>query len=236
LSADGLSQVGAPISVLSQRNLSSPFETVENPQMVQVGRAFMLQFSRGQWNSSNYRIGYAACASVIGPCAEGGTLLTSYGRVLGPGGAACARKLYVAALQLKPIPVQVPCHAVAPIRGYRFVASDGGLFTFGNEQFCGSTGSIPLSGRIVGMAATPNKGGYWLAGSDAEVCAFGNANFDGCTDPLVLHRPIVGMAATPSGNGYWFVAADGGIFSFGDANFHGSTGNIKLNQPIVGMS
>ena len=265
LSADGLRQVGAPVPVLSQRDLSSPFETVENAQMVQVGTGFMLQFSRGQWNSSNYRIGYAACASVIGPCTERGTLLTSYGRVLGPGGAtvfndpngrswlayhgwngtpgctdysgnSCGRKLYVAALQLKPIPVQVPCHAVAPIRGYRFVASDGGLFTFGNEQFCGSTGSIALSGRIVGMAATPDEGGYWLAGSDAEVCAFGNAYFHGCTDPLVLHQPIVGIAATHTGKGYWLVAADGGIFSFGDARFYGSTGNIKLNQPIVGMA
>ena len=265
LSADGLSPVTAPVPVLSQRNLSSPFETVENPQMLAVGGTFMLQFSRGQWNASSYRIGYAVCASVIGPCVERGTLLSSYGRVLGPGGAtifsdarggswlayqgwngtpgctgysgnSCARKLFVAALQLKPTPVQVPCHAVVPIRGYRFVASDGGMFTFGNEQFCGSTGSITLGGQIIGMAATPDRGGYWLAASDAEVCAFGDATFHGCTDPLALHQPIVGIAATRTGKGYWLVASDGGIFSFGDARFYGSTGNLRLNRPIVGMA
>ncbi len=265
LSGDGLRQVGTPAPVLSQRNLSSPFETVESPQMLQAGGAFMLVFSRGQWNSSGYRTAYAVCSSALGPCFEGGTILTSYGRVLGPGGAtifadsggqpwlgfqgwngapgcstyngtSCARKLYVAALQLKPTPAQVRCHAVAPVNGYRFVAADGGLFTFGNEQFCGSAGSTPLGGRIVGMATTPDKGGYWLAASDAEVCAFGDANFHGCTDALNLHQPIVGIAATPTGKGYWLVAADGGIFSFGDAKFHGSMGGRHLNSPIVGMA
>jgi len=265
LSADGLTPIGAPVLVLSQRNLSSPFETVENPQMIQVGSAFMLQFSRGQWNSSSYRVGYAVCASVIGPCTEAGALLTSYGNVLGPGGStvfsdatgrswlayqgwngapgctayngtSCARKLYVASLQLKPTPVQVPCHAVSPVRGYRFVASDGGVFAFGNEEFCGSAGSISLGGPIVGMAATPDRGGYWLAATDGEVCAFGDANFRGCTDSRVLQKPIVGVASTRTGKGYWLVAADGGIFSFGDARFHGSTGAIHLNQRIVGMA
>ena len=265
LSANGLGTVSSPAPILEQQNLSSVYETVENPQMVQADGAYMLIYSRGQWNSSSYRTGYALCSSPIGTCTERGTLLTSYGEVLGPGGAtiftdsssrpwlafqawngapgctgyngtSCARKLFVAALQLKATPTQVPCHTVAPVNGYRFVAADGGLFTFGNEQFCGSTGSIWLGGRIVGMAATKNKGGYWLAASDGEVCAFGNANFHGCTDPMVLHRPIVGIAATPSGKGYWLVASDGGIFAFGDAKFHGSMGGVALNRPIVGMA
>jgi len=265
LSADGLSQVTAPTPVLSQQHLTSAFETVENPQMVHADGGFMLVFSRGQWNSSSYRVGYALCASEIGPCNEAGQLLASYGRVLGPGGAtvffdsnggswlayqgwngtlgctnysgsSCARKLYIAALQLKPAPIQVPCHAVVPPRGYRFVASDGGMFTFGNEQFCGSTGSVPLHGRIVGLSATPDKGGYWLTASDGEVCAFGNASFHGCTDPMSINQPIVGIASTPTRHGYWLVARDGGIFSFGDTAFHGSVGGKHLNKPIVGMA
>jgi hypothetical protein len=33
--------------------------------------------------------------------------------------------------------------------GYWLVASDGGIFTFGNAQFMGSTGALPLNQPIV---------------------------------------------------------------------------------------
>jgi Tol biopolymer transport system component len=123
----------------------------------------------------------------------------------------------------------------APGAGYRFVAADGGIFSFG-PGFFGSTGNIKLAKPIVGMAATPSNQGYWLVASDGGVFSFGDAKFYGSTGNIRLAQPIVGMAATPSGKGYWFVASDGGIFSFGDAKFYGSTGNIKLNKPIVGMA
>ena len=120
--------------------------------------------------------------------------------------------------------------------GYWLMASDGGVFTFGNAQFYGSTGGIVLNQPIVGMAPTPNGGGYWLVAADGGVFAFGNARFYGSTGDIHLNKPIVGMAATSDGNGYWLVASDGGVFSFGDARFHGSTGSIHLNKPIVGMA
>jgi hypothetical protein len=120
--------------------------------------------------------------------------------------------------------------------GYWMVASDGGIFAFGDAQFHGSTGNIALNKPIVGMASTPSGNGYWLVASDGGIFSFGDAQFHGSTGNITLNKPIVGMASTPSGNGYWMVATDGGIFSFGDANFHGSTGAIKLNQPIVGMT
>ncbi|MGC8466525.1 MAG: hypothetical protein ACP5O0_11480, partial [Acidimicrobiales bacterium] len=34
--------------------------------------------------------------------------------------------------------------------GYRLVASDGGIFSFGDAQFYGSTGNIKLNAPIVG--------------------------------------------------------------------------------------
>ena len=37
--------------------------------------------------------------------------------------------------------------------GYWFVASDGGIFAFGDAEFFGSTGDIALNQPIVGMAA-----------------------------------------------------------------------------------
>ena len=120
--------------------------------------------------------------------------------------------------------------------GYRFVASDGGVFDFGSAGFYGSTGGLTLNRPIVGMASTPSTHGYWLVASDGGIFAFGDAQFYGSTGALHLNEPIVGMAATPDGGGYWLVASDGGIFAFGDAQFYGSTGALHLNEPIVGMA
>ncbi|MGC8466348.1 MAG: hypothetical protein ACP5O0_10575, partial [Acidimicrobiales bacterium] len=46
--------------------------------------------------------------------------------------------------------------------GYWEVASDGGIFSFGDAQFYGSTGAMTLNKPIVGMASTPDGKGYWL--------------------------------------------------------------------------
>jgi len=120
--------------------------------------------------------------------------------------------------------------------GYWLVARDGGIFSFGDAGFFGSTGGIRLNQSIVGMAATPTGNGYWLVASDGGIFTFGDAGFYGSTGGIRLNQPILGMAATPTGNGYWLVASDGGIFTFGDAGFYGSTGGIRLNQPILGMA
>ena len=120
--------------------------------------------------------------------------------------------------------------------GYWAVASDGGIFAFGNAPFEGSTGAIHLNAPIVGMAATSDGGGYWLVASDGGIFAFGDAVFLGSMGGRPLNQPIVGMAATASGHGYWLVASDGGIFAFGDAVFLGSMGGRPLNEPVVGMA
>jgi hypothetical protein len=120
--------------------------------------------------------------------------------------------------------------------GYWTAAQDGGIFSFGDAQFFGSTGNIKLNKPIVGAAATPFLEGYWLVASDGGIFSFGSAGFFGSTGNINLNKPIVGMAPHPNGLGYWLVATDGGIFSFGDSQFFGSTGDIKLNKPIVGMA
>ncbi|MGH9081003.1 MAG: hypothetical protein ACRDYE_13210, partial [Acidimicrobiales bacterium] len=121
--------------------------------------------------------------------------------------------------------------------GYWDVSSDGGIFSFGDAQFYGSTGNLKLAQPIVGMAATPTGNGYWFVASDGGIFAFGGAPFYGSTGSLHLNKPIVGMAPVLNGQGYYLVASDGGIFAFGpDAKFRGSTGSIKLNKPIVGMT
>ncbi len=120
--------------------------------------------------------------------------------------------------------------------GYWLVASDGGIFTYGDATFYGSAGALKLNQPVVGMTATPDGKGYWLVASDGGIFNYGDAGFYGSTGNIKLNKPIVGIASTPDGKGYWLVASDGGVFAFGDAVFYGSAGNLKLNQPVVGIS
>ena len=120
--------------------------------------------------------------------------------------------------------------------GYWLDAADGGIFTFGNARFWGSTGSLHLNQPVVGMASTHDGGGYWLVASDGGIFAFGDAAFEGSMGSRHLNEPIVGMAPTDDGKGYWLVASDGGIFAFGDATFEGSLGSSPLASPIVNMT
>ena len=117
------------------------------------------------------------------------------------------------------------------------MASDGGIFAFGDATFFGSTGAITLNKPIVGMAATPTGQGYWLVASDGGIFAFGDAKFFGSTGAIKLNKPIVGMAADADGPG---------LLAGGVRRRHlrlrrrrrssARPGAIKLNQPIVGMA
>ena len=129
-----------------------------------------------------------------------------------------------------------PARAATDGKGYWEVASDGGIFSFGDATFQGSMGGSQLNQPIVGMAAHPSGDGYWFVAADGGIFGFGDAKFFGSMGGSPLNRPIVGMAAHPSGEGYWLVADDGGVFSFGASKFFGSMGGSSLNQPIVGMA
>ena len=107
--------------------------------------------------------------------------------------------------------------------GYTEVASDGGLFDFGNP-FYGSMGGHPLNDPMVGGTQVTGQPGYWTVASDGGIFSFGAAQFYGSMGGKHLNAPIVGMASTPDGLGYWLVASDGGIFAYGDAGFYGSRG------------
>jgi len=124
----------------------------------------------------------------------------------------------------------------APAPGYWEVASDGGIFSFGNAPFYGSMGSAVLNEPVVGIAATPDGRGYWEVASDGGIFSFGDARFFGSMGGIPLNQPIVGVASTGDGRGYWEVASDGGVFAFGDAVFAGSTGVHPVTQPIVGVA
>ncbi|MGH9077478.1 MAG: hypothetical protein ACRDY0_08515, partial [Acidimicrobiales bacterium] len=77
--------------------------------------------------------------------------------------------------------------------GYRLVASDGGIFTYGDASFFGSAGGAPLNRPVVGMAATPDGKGYWLVASDGGIFTYGDASFFGSAGGAPLNSPVVGM-------------------------------------------
>jgi Pro-kumamolisin, activation domain/IPT/TIG domain len=120
--------------------------------------------------------------------------------------------------------------------GYWLVGADGGVFTFPDAQFYGSTGNLHLQRPVVGI--TPHSGhtGYWLVASDGGVFTFtSNGGFFGSIPGLGikpygtpgsgrhLSAPIVGMVPAADGQGYYLVGSDGGVFAFGPgAKFVGS--------------
>jgi hypothetical protein len=79
--------------------------------------------------------------------------------------------------------------------GYWLVASDGGMFTFGDAGFFGSTGNIRLNRPIVGMVPTGSGRGYWLVASDGGMFTFGDAAFYGSTGGMFIPAPVVGMSS-----------------------------------------
>jgi hypothetical protein len=123
--------------------------------------------------------------------------------------------------------------------GYWLVASDGGIFAFGDAKFEGSVPGVLKPGQslnqpIVGIAADDVTGGYWEVAADGGVFSF-NAPFYGSTGSIKLNKPIVGMEAAPNGSGYRFVASDGGVFDF-NLPFEGSLGADPPSSPVVGMA
>jgi hypothetical protein len=59
--------------------------------------------------------------------------------------------------------------------GYWLVASDGGIFNFGDAGYYGSTGATVLILPVVGMAATRDGKGYVLVAVDGGTFPFGDA-------------------------------------------------------------
>ena len=88
-------------------------------------------------------------------------------------------------------------------KGYWLVASDGGIFTFGDAAFYGSTGAIHLNKPIVGMAPTPDGLGYWLVASDGGIFTYGDAAFIGTIGGA--GQTVIGIVVNPATAAYTLV-------------------------------
>ena len=124
-------------------------------------------------------------------------------------------------------------------RGDWLVASDGGIFAYGDAQFYGSTGSLKLNKPIIGMVPTHDGGGYWLIASDGGVFAFGDAGFFGSLGGVPPATALVGVAPTSYGAGYWVLGANGTVYGFGDAPQVGiapvSPALSAMKSPMTGL-
>ena len=118
-----------------------------------------------------------------------------------------------------PNSLDAPIVGMVPTRtghGYFMVASDGGVFAFGDARFEGSCPGIGgCSGAAVSVMPDQSGNGYWLVTANGGVFAFGDAPFYGGPPPSSV--PAVDAVATPDGHGYWILYANGGVSAFGDA-------------------
>ncbi|HEY6429304.1 MAG TPA: hypothetical protein VIX84_18935, partial [Acidimicrobiales bacterium] len=110
-----------------------------------------------------------------------------------------------------PIVGMVPSH---DDKGYFMVASDGGVFAFGDAHFAGSCPTIGgCSGAAVAVIPDHTGNGYWVVTSTGDVYAFGDAPDLGAPG----HGIVTSAAASPNGTGYWVLLNDGEVFSYGGA-------------------
>jgi hypothetical protein len=112
-----------------------------------------------------------------------------------------------------PIVGMVPSHDGG---GYFMVASDGGVFAFGDARFEGSCPGIGgCNGAAVSVVPDATGNGYWVVTSTGSVYTFGDASNYGQPGPQ--SSTITSAAATSNGGGYWILDGAGQVFPFGNA-------------------
>ena len=104
--------------------------------------------------------------------------------------------------------------------GYFMVASDGGVFAFGDARFEGSCPGIGgCAGAVVAVVPDGDGNGYWVVNRSGDVYTFGDAPYLGGLTPG--GAPVTSAVRTWDGRGYWILRADGTVAAFGDAIGHG---------------
>ena len=120
--------------------------------------------------------------------------------------------------------------------GYFMVASDGGVFAFGDAQFEGSCPGIGgCAGRGRGRDAGPHRERL-LAGDESSATSTPSATPPSTAAPPPSSVPVVDAVATPDGHGYWLLYANGAVDSFGDAaNLGAPVGYVNAFNPAAAI-
>jgi subtilase family serine protease len=114
--------------------------------------------------------------------------------------------------------------------GYFMVASDGGVFAFGDALFEGSCPGIGgCAGAAVAVVPDASGNGYWLVTQTGHVYAFGDAVAYGAPGPQA--SPVTSAVRTSDGNGYYILLADGTVFAYGDAVGRGGPSGVGGLDP-----
>ena len=117
--------------------------------------------------------------------------------------------------------------------GYFMVASDGGVFAFGDAHFAGSCPGIGgCLGAAVSVMPDASGNGYWLVTSLGYVYAFGDAGNYGSPGPQSV--PVTSAVRTPDGGGYWILFANGAVAPYGDAGSYGAIRGQWWLEPVYG--
>jgi len=118
--------------------------------------------------------------------------------------------------------------------GYFMVASDGGVFAFGDAHFAGSCPGIGgCAGAAIAVMPDATGNGYWLVTQTGNVYTFGDAPYFGAPG----HGTVTSAVATPNGKGYWILLSDGEIFGYGNAAYLGapSSSNFAGLDPATAI-
>ena len=115
--------------------------------------------------------------------------------------------------------------------------ADGGVFSFGDARFHGSTGGLQLNQPIVGIAATPTGKGYWLVASDGGVFslrrrALPRLDRRHAAQPADRRHGARRRAAAATGSSRPTAASSASATRASTAR----RAALRLNHPIVGMA
>jgi hypothetical protein len=120
--------------------------------------------------------------------------------------------------------------------GYFMVASDGGVFAFGDARFEGSCPGIGgCSGAAVAVVPDASGDGYWLVTATGNVYTFGNAIDYG--SPGSQGSVVTSAVRFPSGDGYWILFANGTVTAFGSdpVTFGSPVGSVGGADPATAI-
>ena len=116
-------------------------------------------------------------------------------------------------------------------RGYWLVASDGGIFSYGDAAFYGSTGRYPPEPADRRHGSHPRRPRLLARGVRRRHLQLRRRGVRRSTGAIHLNQPIVGVAPTADGTGTGSWRPTAGSSRFGGAGYYGSTAGTGAERP-----